>query len=441
MPPTLAEPPAAPAARPSADVATQAAKTTINVSQLPTSSEPSKPPKSGSARAKMYDEMRKKFGGETSDSNQLPAAEIASSAKPPEASPAKAATTQGKPDSGDSPKSSESTPAAAPTETPPAEDTGKGKKQSPWKLVDEYKSRAAKAETEVVELRKQIPTEEQRKSLQAQLGELQGKVKEMTEDLRFYRAEKYDPDLLKAKEEYNRAFTRAMGELKDVAVTDPATQQPRALTINDLAELAFMPLGQAQQVAKEIFGDLAPYVMDHRNEIRRLWDAHQSKLEELKKTGAERDQQRLSQMQKTYQELSEFIQKTYQQANDEFVAHPKYGQYFKQREGDEEWNERLAKGFKFVDDAMSANARDPRLTPEQRAEIVKKHAAIRNRAAAFSVLRNQIERLEKQLADAHNELKQYKETAPPSGGRTSEPPKEKLKAKDAMWEALQKIAH
>lgn len=442
--PAIADPPAPTAAAPSKpSVAEQAAKTTINVSSLPKDPVPSKPPKAGSAKAKLFEDMQKKFGGEPA----APAAKgPATSQTKSEASPAPELDTTGTTEGGETtpPPSTEATttPPEATTAPPVTSPEGeKGKKVSPWKLVDQFKERASAAEAKIIELEKQVGSEEQRKAASTKLQELESQVKAMSEDLRYYEGEKYDPDVKKAKEDYNRAFNRAMKELKSVVITDPATQQPRAITVNDLAELAFMDLAQATQVAKDAFGDVAPYVMDHRNEIRRLWDSQEQVKEDLKKNGSVREQQRMEAAQKYTKALSDFVTQTYEKANAEAAADPKHGHFFKPREGDAEWNTRLENGFKLVDEAFTANAHDPKLTAEQRAEVIRKHAAVRNRAAAFGPLRHENEAIKKKLADALAELKQYKDTTPTAGGRAAAPVVEKKKGMAGLMDELQKIAH
>jgi hypothetical protein len=437
--------PAAPAVAPKPSVAEQAAKVTINVSSLPKDPVPSKPPKAGSAKAKMFDDMQKKFGGESVPSAAKPTVPSRAE-KASVASPAAEAETPGTTEGGEStpPPSTEATqtqPEATVTPSPAPAEGEKGKKVSPWKLVDQFKERASSAEAKIIELEKQVGSEEQRKAASTKLQELESQVKTMSEDLRYYEAEKYDPDVKKAKEDYNRAFNRAMKELKSVVIIDPTTQQPRAITVNDLAELAFMDLGQATQVAKDAFGDLAPYVMDHRNEIRRLWDTQEEVKETLKKTGSVREQQRMEAAQKYTKALSDFVTQTYEKANAEAAADPKHGHYFKPREGDADWNTRLEKGFKLVDEAFTANAHDPKLTSEQRAEVIRKHAAVRNRAAAFGPLRHKVEKLEEQLKEALSELEEFKSTTPTPGGRVAVPVVEKKKGMAGLRDELQKIAH
>lgn len=437
--------PAAPS--PSAEqVAAKAAQTTINVSSLPTGDIPAPPPKPGSALAKLFAQMQKKLGGEDTPSpapgkKQPPLAHTTEKAAKEAASPAAAKTppeaeTEGavaQPPTAPSPSSE--TPAATAAAPEP------GKKVSPWKLVDQFKDRAAKAEARVLELEKLVQPEEQRKAAETNFQQMQSRMKEMEDDLRYLNSEKYDPDVKKAKQDYERTFQRAMSELKDVTVMDPQTQQPRALTVNDLAELAFMPLGQAQQVAKEAFGDLAPYIMDHRNEIRRMWDAQQAVLDDLKKNAGTRQEQRLQAAQQAEKQMREFIGQTFAKANEEAAQDEKHGHLFRPKEGDQEWNSRLEKGFKLYEEAFAKNIMDPSLSAQERQEIIRKHSAIRNRSAAYGPLRYENDQLRKQLDAALAELKSYKETEPPAGGRTPEPAPAKKRGMAGLMDELQKIAH
>lgn len=435
-------------------VAARAAQSTISVSSLPTGDMPAAPPKRGSARAKLFDQMQKQFGGETSQPAAKTEAPASGKAPPPPIPPS--AEPDRKPVSGESvpPETPAAAPSAATADTPPpasstveaggapAETTKDGKRVSPWKLVDQFKERAAKAEARIVELEKVLPNEAQRKAVEEELTTLRTKVKEMGDDLRFYNAEKYDPDILAAKEAYNRAFARAMTELKGVAVKDPATEQSRALTVDDVAELVFAPLQQAQAIAKEVFGDLAPYVMDHRNEIKRLWDEQQAKVDELKKTGGEREKKRMEAVQAAVQKTTQFLAENYEKANAEIVADPKHGMYFKPHEGDTEWNSRLEKGYKFVDETNALNPNDPKLTPEQRLESIRRYAATRARAAVFPAMRFQLAKVMQERDAALAELKQYKESAPPAGGRAETPkPTERPRGMAGLYSDLQKIAH
>jgi hypothetical protein len=109
------------------------------------------------------------------------------------------------------------------------------------------------------------------------------------------------------------------------------------------------------------------------------------------------------------------------EANAEAVADRENGQYFKPVEGDDTRNQLLGKGFALVDKGFSENPMDPKLTPEQRTEVVRRHAAIRNRAAAFGPLKYLVKKLTQEVADLKKANGQFKTSAPPTAGGTSTP--------------------
>ena len=430
--PAATETPAAPPAAPTAPApaAEPAMPTVINVSELPMGNEPVKPPKPGSARARLSEQMRKKFGGEEPAAPAAPAR--------PEESPS--------PSGEQAPTGPEAGAEAAQADAPasPSAPTEKGKKVSPWKLVDQFKERATKAELRLAELEKQVLPEPERKAAAERLAAAEKRVQEMTEDLRYFNAEKYDPEVSKADKEFKGAWSRAMMELSEITLTDPQTQQPRPINANDLLELVMMPLQQARQVAKEVFGDLADDVMAHRKECKRLYDVKKEKLEELKKTGAEREKARMEAMTRQASEVSGFVAKTYQQANESAAADPKVGQFFRPRQGeteaDKEWNARLARGFKLVDEAWMVDPRSPNLSPEQRTEVIRQHAAVRNRAASWGAVRYENDILRQRNAELEKELKAYKSSAPPAGGRAASAPGSKVGGMAGLRADLLKIS-
>ena len=358
------------------------------------------------------------------------------------------------------PQSSEARPPTEPPEAPPTqgaegepdqppaapagEAAPKGEKRiSPWKLLDQFKDRTTKAEARVLELEKLVPSEQQRKESAERMTAAEKRMAEMQEDLRWYNAEKYDPEILKANQEYESAWKRAITELNEITVSD-ANGEQRPMTTNDLLELVNMPLGRAREIADQLFGPFADDVMAHRKEIKRVFDAKMAKLEDLRTNGAKRDQDRQTQYRAAVEQFQNMVKTTWDKANQEAHEHPEYGAFFKPKEGDEEWNTRLKKGFELVDTGLAINITDPRLTNEQRQELVRKHAAIRNRAASWGALRYENSRLQATIAKLEKELKGYKESAQGTGGQRAPAPNAaggRVRAFDQMVADLQKIAH
>lgn len=372
------------------------------------------PPKPGTAKGDMFSKLRAKAGVP----DQIAPTE---KPKPPPPAPDQNARPgeAGTEDEGaETPVAPETTPGDKKLDaagTPPTTPEDR-KKVSPWKLVDQFKERATKAEARALELEKNVIPEAKRKETEERLSTYEKRMAEMQDDLRYFNAEKYDPDIIKANTEYVGAFNRALDELSELSVTDSATNQPRALNGNDIATLISLPLGEARKIADEVFGVFADDVMAHRKEIKTLLLAKTAKLEELKKNGSERDKQRQEQFQKMNGELAGHIKTAWEAENAAVLDHEKHGKFFKPREGDADWNTRLERGYKLVDDAWAMNVNDPRLTKEQREMAVKKNVAVRNRAAAFEAIRLDFERLQAKYDAEHKKLEAYEKSTPGAGG-------------------------
>jgi hypothetical protein len=334
---------------------------------------------------------------------------------------------------------------------PKAEAGDAKKKANPWKLYDEEKKKRGEAEAEVQRLKTSIAPEQDRNALTERATKAEARAKLLEDEMRFVSYEKSKEFLDTYQAPYEAAWKRATTELSEIAITDPVTNQPRAVTSQDILELVNLPLGKAREIADEVFGKFADDVMAHRKEIRGLFEKQNTALEEARKNGSTREQQRREQYQKQHAETSDFVQKHWKEATDSFLNDPVNGAYFKPKvapEGQQltpeeaEWNEALARGEKFVDEAWKSNVMAPGLKPEERAAIIKKNAAVRLRAAAFGPLKRLNKRLEAKVAALEKDLKQYSESTPGAGGST---PNGKVdhtgSAKEGLFAALRKRAH
>lgn len=331
---------------------------------------------------------------------------------------------------------------------PPGEETKtaapeKGKKVNPWKLVDQYKEKLAAAEKEVAQAKTGTMAEQEKTTYLKQIEDLQKRNTELEDHIRFVDYSRSKDFSEKYAEPYNQACARAASEVAEIPITDPSTGQTRAATLDDVIGLVNMPLGQALQTAKEVFGDYAEYVMGHRKEIRALWDKQVSALESEKKAGGERVKLQREQIQRHIAETKEFVSKVWSEANESARKHEKYGRFFSPTESDKDFNERLEKGYALVDKAFSEDPRNPKLPPKERAEIVKRHAALRNRAAAFGPLTLTVERLESKLKAAEAELAKYKASIPSTGSpqAATSPQPTANDPWSSVRSGLQRIAH
>lgn len=393
---------------------------------------PISPPKPGSAKERLFSELRKKAKPSNAPSEPL------EPAQPPKTAPDP---------SGEPSDSSQNSPEGVELNKPDADDgsqpakPGAKPKVNPWKLIDEYKTRLAAAEKAALDAKGSVVPEEERKTITERLQKAETRAKELEDHIRYVDYSKSEEFKTKYQEPYEKAWGRAISELKEIYVTDPGSDQPREATVDDLALLINQPLGKARELANAMFGDFADDVMAHRKEIRNLFEAQSGALEEARKNGADRLKQQQESMQKVGEQIKNFVSNTWKAANDEAVNHAEYGQYFKQREGDKDWNQRLGKGFELVDKAFSQNPMDPKLSAEDRANVVRMHAAVRHRAAAFGALVFNLKKQTDRVAQLEKELAQYKGSEPTTGGHISggaivAP----TSAKDAVYGALRKLA-
>lgn len=359
--------------------------------------------------------------------------------RPSNAEPTPGAT----PSPGTSPEGAAVPPEAAPspktTDTPPPAPPEPDKKKNPWKLVDEWKGKYAVLESEYAKAKQSSLAEQERKDYQTKLETIQKRADDLENEIRFVNYEKSAEYQTKYEEPYKKAWGRAAKELSEIPVKlGDGTE--RTATVNDLAEIVNMPLGRARAVADEAFGPFADDIMGYRKEILGLLDAKTAALEDAKKTSIQRDKERAAQQNGQLGEIAKTIKETWDKVNDEFQKDEKYGQFFRPVEGDQEGNTRLAKGFELVDRAFTENPNNPQLTPEERAKIVRRHAAVRNRAASWGRLHADYQKVIAEREALKKELEQYKGSAPSTGGRQPATTAAPSSAREAVFSALRKYA-
>lgn len=421
MPETIAPPPAAPAAPPPV-VPSSAPPIHVTPATVVDKGPAPEPPRKGSAQEKMFEDLRRKAGMLRQQQPTTPKAETPSEPKEEPAEPATGKT-------------------AEPTETTPAAAEKKGK-VNPWKLVDEHKAARAKAEQEIAELRKSIMDPAKLKELQTKTEQYEKRVKELEEEIRFVNYEKHPEFTEKFKKPYEQAWKRWMVDLRELTVNDPQSGQERPIEPKDVLELVNLDLKSARAKAVETYGEFADDVMNARKEIRGLFDAQNQALELARKQGAEREQQLQKQAQEHMEGLQKQIRETWEKANQEAVSDEKIAHFFKPIEGDEEGNKRLSKGYEMADKAFhSPSPTDPRLTPEQRESVIRLHAAVRNRAAAFGRAMYQNQVLKAKIDELTKELGAFKGAQPGAAApRQVRTEPGSMSARDSIFAELRKRA-
>lgn len=353
-------------------------------------------------------------------SSDKPKEKASSSPPDPEASEERPGAPASEPASPEETAASED---AAPGQTEPgAEKTADPKKRSPWRVADHWKARATDLERQLAEAKKSAIPEAQAKDYTERVAKAEARAAELEKEIQFVNYEKSKDFQEKYHEPYAQAFRRAVAELSEVHVTD-AQGNTRAATPEDILGLVSLPLGKAREVADAMFGAFADDAMAHRKEIKSLFDQRQTALEKARTEGVERAKQQQTQMAEMERKVGEAINEIWVRANQEAISDEEIKQYFTPKQDDPEWSNRLKSGYEMADKAFKMpNPKDPRLTPEQREEIITLHAAVRNRSAAFGAMRYRIEKLESALADKEKALKEYQSSEPgQSGGSRSKP--------------------
>lgn len=404
----MADAPSAPAAPPAAPSA-PATPPVVPASSIPAPATPSAPPKPGSAKDRVFSDLQK-----LASKGPAPAPDPKAKAAPAPTDPP--ATPEG------------DDPPAAPADdkgTPPPDPK---KKANPWDLYNKSKETVKTLEARLAELESKVMKPEQQKEWEQKTARL----KELEEEIRYTNYQKSSEFQEKYQKPYDAAWKRAVGDLGELTVPDGQGGE-RPMQANDLLELVNLPLQEARKIAVEKFGDFANDAMQHRKEIRRLFDEQAAALDTVRKEGEAREKTRMEQYQQQIKTMTKEVQETWNAANEAAKTDEKYGRYFKPVEGDADWNQRLAKGTELTDRAFSENPTMAKDADERRA-IVQRHAAVRNRAAAFGALVHLTTKLEGQVAALNEKLKRYEGAEPPAGG--SAPAKEGQKPTSA-WGRLQ----
>ena len=332
--------------------------------------------------------------------------------------------------------------SASDGEAAPSAQAAKKGKANPWKLVDEYKAKASTLEQQLSEAKKAVVDPKEKEEITGKLTEAQKRLAELEEEIKYVNYSKSSEFSEKYQKPYEESWKKAMAELGELTVADEESGSERPIAPNDILALVNLPLKEARARAVELYGDFADDVMSHRKEIRNLFDAQGKALDQARKAGLERDETRSKQMQEMRSQTTRQISEMWSKFNQEAVADKKFGKYFQPVEGDEEGNKRLARGYEIADQAFARSPLDPNLTPEQRAEVVRHHSALRHRAAAFGRTAYQLDQANSKIASLEKELAKYKSTQPGSGeGGKTEAPVGGSSAKASVMGALRKYAH
>ncbi len=319
-------------------------------------------------------------------------------------------------------KGDEAAPKEGEAEATPNKDgkaTVDGKKPSPWKLLEQFKGIATKAQRDYAELIADVGKHPQFKAVTEKVATLEKQNAELQEEIRYVNYQKHPEFVEKYQKPYEEAWGKAVTGLKGLQLqfTHPETGEVtgRDITPQDIAAFAGADPATARQQIRQLFPDPADAteVRAYVDRIRELAGSQQKALDDQRKVAGDRDKTRTEEQQRVSKALTEEIGKTWAEVNAEVTA--KY-EFLRPVEGQEERNTVLEKATAFVDEALKETASNPKLTKEARAAIIKKHAALRNRAIGFSVLKFENKSLQGKVTELQKQLSAYQKSEPAPGG-------------------------
>lgn len=331
------------------------------------------------------------------------------------------------PETSDTP-SGEPTPDKG-TQEPPK---GKGKGPDPWKLVNTYKGKLKELERDLAETRAKVADPELVTKLSKRAEAAEARLKELDSEMRYVDYTKSTEFMEKHEVPYQRAWKAAGKVINELTVAN-SDGTTRPATLQDMVELANLPLAKAYERAVEKFGDLASTVMTHREKIVELAELREEDLANARKQATERDERQ----QQTDLQLRHETAEVFTRINEEQIQKQ---DFLRPREGDTEFNARLEKARAFVENAFSANLRDPKLTKDQRAQIIQRMVTVRNRAVGFSALRLDNKRLTAELAAAKKALAEYNSSEPGKGDGKKDPGTAQLDPRSRLEQAIRGAA-
>lgn len=308
-------------------------------------------------------------------------------------------------------------PATEKTAEKPAEAKTSDKKEkvNPWKRGDEFKELYEKSEAENLRLAKLLPNAKELMAKEEHYKKLEAQHKELLEQIRFLDYQNHPEFKEKYEKPYADKFSEVWSELSGASIMDGDAE--RKVEPADVLKLGNLPAHMLVKEAKAKFGeDLGPWVAERVRELRNLNKAKFDALEKAKKDGAEFQQKAQESAGIEEKQRNDFLASTYEKALQDLDTHSVYGEYFKPKEGDDEWNAKLDKGNSFVEKAWSQSPLEKGISAEEQSVRVKRQAKLRKFAASFSVRELQIARLKTERDGLLQKLAQYQASTPDTDG-------------------------
>jgi phage terminase large subunit-like protein len=276
----------------------------------------------------------------------------------------------------------------------------------------------------------QIESHPEYKSLKERYEQTEKRLRDLDNEIKYLRYESSS----EYKERYEKPFIeayqagRAKAASLKVVGEDGTERQGKPEDFDTVCRI--LDDDKAAEVAAQLFGAKAPLVLYYRERVHELNNARIRAAEEFRKNAEEK----IRQWEEANKRHRERTLQLWKQYNEE--AQKNYPKWFAPVEGDEELNEVLRKGYELVDKAFTSG-KD--MSPE---DMIRLHAAVRNRAAAFGRMVLENKRLQNRIKELEKELAQFKSSEPAGtpGGRAKSATKPPAAGIDEVLNELDKLA-
>ncbi len=303
-------------------------------------------------------------------------------------------------------------------------------KMAPKQLRELYantKNQLKQAEEKLADLTKKLADpssklgEEEKKNYETSLAEAKKKIEELEGEVKFTSFEK-SADY---KEKYEKPYTQAWSKGRQVIAQFKVKGEdgnPRQATQQDFDMLMKLRINDPEAAAEkldEMFGPKASTVAPYLQRVDEALDNIALAREEWKTNGAAREKAREDESKAGFEKIKSEVGGIWKESVE--TPAKKYPHWSQPIDGDDKGNELLKNGYEFASKAfqvLDVTGKD--ITPEQRSEIVKRHAAVFNKAAWFDRVAYLEAQHRKTIKSLEAKLAEFEKSVPGSGaGRGS----------------------
>lgn len=284
------------------------------------------------------------------------------------------------------------------------------------------KAEKAKLEAKVAELERtrdegtKAEIAKATEALRKEVEDIRKAREEAEQELRYANYTKSHEYRQKYTEPLQAAWKAALEDINGIQVTDGETGNVRDVSARELQEVILAKsAGEASLKAREIFGDAAAIVMQHRADILRIDRERENAIKTYREKGDERQKQLESQQ----AERASATRKAWEKAVDETVSE-RPALYARPKDDDalgKAWDD----GDKLVKLAMLGEIPpevDAASSEDREALQVQAQAEIAARVRGFNVMAHRNAALRKEVSDLKAALQKLKGSEP---GQTSKP--------------------